>query len=131
MRAVRPVVTMILLAGTVAFTSPQVGCGTYTKTEYPIVLAHGAGAFGSLFGVIDSWGGIAEALALGGAKVFVTDVSALNSSEVRGEQLIEQIEQIRAITGKAKVNPIGHSQGGIDVRYVAAVRPDLVASVTA
>src|SRR5207249_8700895 len=26
---------------------------------------------------------------------------------------------------------IGHSQGGIDIRYVAAVRPDLVASVTA
>jgi len=28
------------------------------------------------------------------------------------------------------VNLIGHSQGGLDVRYVAAVRPDLVASVT-
>ena len=36
MRAVRPVVTMILLAGTVAFTSPQVGCGTYTKIEEAI-----------------------------------------------------------------------------------------------
>ena len=131
MRAVRSVVTMILLAGIVAFTSPKTGCGTYTQTEYPIVLCHGAGAFGSVFGVVDSWGGIAEALALDGAKVFVTDVSALNSSEVRGEQLITQIEQIRAITGKAKVNLIGHSQGGIDVRYVAAVRPDLVASVTA
>jgi triacylglycerol lipase len=30
----------------------------------------------------------------------------------------------------SKVNVIGHSQGGIDARYVAAVRPDLVASVT-
>jgi triacylglycerol lipase len=28
------------------------------------------------------------------------------------------------------VNLIGHSHGGLDVRYVAAVRPDLVASVT-
>src|SRR5205823_2947851 len=69
-------------------------------------------------------------LAAGGAKVFVTEVSQFNTPEVRGEQLIAQLEQIRAITGKPKVNLIGHSQGGFDVRYVAAVRPDLVASVT-
>jgi triacylglycerol lipase len=49
---------------------------------------------------------------------------------VRGEQLIDQIETIVAITGKPKVNLIGHSHGGLDVRYVASVRPDLVASVT-
>src|SRR5207249_8418925 len=61
---------------------------------------------------------------------FVTEVSQFNTPEVRGEQLIAQLEQIRAITGKPKVNLIGHSQGGFDVRYVAAVRPDLVASVT-
>src|SRR5437763_7005318 len=98
-RIVRPLLTALAVSGIVAFTSPKTGCGTYTKTQYPIVLAHGAGAFGSVFGVVDSWGGIAEALALGGAKVFVTDVSALNSSEVRGEQLIAQIEEIRALTG--------------------------------
>ena len=51
--------------------------------------------------------------------------------EARGEQLIDQVETIVAITGKPKVNLIGHSHGGLDVRYVAAVRPDLVASVTA
>ena len=57
-------------------------------------------------------------------------MSQFNTPEVRGEQLIAQLEEIRAITGKAKVNLIGHSQGGFDIRYVAAVRPDLVASVT-
>ncbi len=57
-------------------------------------------------------------------------MSQFNSTEVRGEQLIDQIETITAITGKPKVNLIGHSHGGLDVRYVAAVRPDLVASVT-
>jgi len=40
------------------------------------------------------------------------------------------VNQILAITGKAKVNLIGHSQGSLDVRYVAAVQPDLVASVS-
>jgi triacylglycerol lipase len=49
---------------------------------------------------------------------------------VRGEQLLAQVEQIVAITGSPKVNLIGHSQGALDVRYVAGVRPDLVASAS-
>jgi len=103
---------------------------TYTKTQYPIVLAHGMFGFDELFGVLDYWYGIESALEDGGARVFVTQVTPLTTPQARGEQLISQIETIRAITGKAKVNLIGHSQGGLDVRYVAAVRPDLVASVT-
>src|SRR5262245_33373908 len=102
----------------------------YTKTKYPIVLAHGLAGFDSLFGVLDYWYGLESALEDGGARVFVTEVSQLNSSQARGEQLIRQIEQIVAITGRPKVNLIGHSQGSLDVRYVAAVRPDLVASVS-
>ena len=129
-RVARPLLTALAVSGLVAFTSPKTGCGTYTKTQYPIVLAHGAAGFDSLFGILDYWFGIPEDLAAGGAKVYVTEVSQFNTPEVRGEQLIAQLEQIRAITGKAKVNLIGHSQGGLDVRYVAAVRPDLVASVT-
>jgi triacylglycerol lipase len=57
-------------------------------------------------------------------------VSAANSTEVRGEQLLTQVKQILAATGAAKVNLIGHSHGGPTTRYVASVRPDLVASVT-
>ena len=102
----------------------------YTKTKYPIVLAHGLGGFDQLFGVFEYWYGIPSALHDGGAQVFVTQVSPLNSPQARGEQLIDQIEDIVALTGKPKVNLIGHSQGGIDIRYVAAVRPDLVASLT-
>ncbi len=103
---------------------------SYAKTKYPIVLAHGLGGFDELFGVFEYWYGIPGALRDKGATVFVTEVSQLNATEVRGEQLIDQIETITAITGKPKVNLIGHSHGGLDVRYVAAVRPDLVASVT-
>jgi triacylglycerol lipase len=94
------------------------------------VLEHGLAGFDELFGVYEYWFGIPDALRDGGATVFVTEVSQLNSTEARGEQLIDQIEQIVAITGKPKVNLIGHSHGGLDVRYVAAMRPDLVASVT-
>jgi triacylglycerol lipase len=103
---------------------------SYTKTKYPIVLAHGLFGFDQLFGVIDYFFGIPDALTDGGARVFVTQVSAANSSDVRGEQLLAQVEQIVAITGSPKVNLIGHSQGALDVRYVAGVRPDLVASAS-
>src|SRR2546422_2984218 len=102
-RVARPLLTALAVSGLVAFTSPKTGRGTYTKTQYPIVLAHGASGFDSLFDVLDYWFGIPEDLASGGARVFVTEVSQFNSSEVRGEQLIAQLEQIRAITGKAKV----------------------------
>ena len=102
----------------------------YTETRYPIVLAHGMAGFDALFGVYEYWYGIPAALRDGGAEVFVTEVSQFNQTEMRGEQLLAQVEEIVAITGQPKVHLIGHSHGGLDVRYVASVRPDLVASVT-
>ena len=100
------------------------------KTKYPIVLAHGMAGFDQLFGVFEYFFGIPSELRSKGATVYVTQVSQFNSTAARGEQLIDQIETIVAITGKSKVNLIGHSHGGLDIRYVASVRPDLVASVT-
>jgi triacylglycerol lipase len=98
---------------------------------YPIVLAHGFFGFDELFGVVDYWWQIPETLAAAGeTQVFVTTVDPFNSSTVRGDQLIAQIENILASTGHAKVNIIGHSQGGLDARVVAHERPDLVASAT-
>ena len=103
--------------------------GTYTQTRYPIVLVHGIFGFDSALGV-DYFYGIPEALRRDGAKVYVAQVSAANSHEVRGEQLLAQVKNILAVTGAAKVNIIGHSQGGPTSRYVAGVAPQLVASIT-
>jgi triacylglycerol lipase len=103
---------------------------TFTKTRYPIVLAHGLSGFRQLFGVVDYFFDIPSDLTSGGATVFITQVSAFGSAEQRGEQLLQQIEFIAASTGAGKVNLIGHSQGGLDARYVMAVRPDLIASLT-
>ena len=105
----------------------QVSQASYTQTKYPIVLTHGMLGFDSLLG-IDYWYGIPSALRSGGAKVYISEVSQLNTSEARGEELLEQVEEIAAISGAGKVNLIGHSHGGPTIRYVAAVRPDLVAS---
>ena len=107
-----------------------VSADTYTATKYPIVLCHGMAGFDSLFGILDYFYGIESSLTSGGAKVYITHVPQFNTSEARGEALLTQIEHIVAVSGKGKVNLIGHSHGGLDVRYVAAVRPDLVASVT-
>ncbi len=104
--------------------------GDYTKTKHPIVLAHGMSGFDTLFGIYDYWHAIPAALSQDGAKVFVTEVPQFNSTEARGEALLAQVEEILAITGSTKVNLIGHSHGGLDVRYVASVAPQLVASVT-
>ena len=70
-------------------------------------------------------------LARNGANTWATRVSPLNSTEVRGEQLTQQVEEILALTGAQKVNLVGHSHGGPTIRYVAGVLPERVASLTA
>jgi triacylglycerol lipase len=101
----------------------------YTQTRYPIVLVHGLFGFGAI-GPLDYFHGIAEALREGGATVFAPSVSAANLSEVRGEQLLFELRALKAAYGYEKFNLIGHSHGGPTARYVAAVAPELVASVT-
>lgn len=102
---------------------------TYTQTRHPVVLVHGMLGFDAI-GPVDYFYGIPAALRAGGATVYTPSVSALNSSEERGEQLLAQLRQLKAAYGHARFNLIGHSHGGPTIRYVAAVAPDLVASVT-
>ncbi len=104
----------------------------YAKTKYPIVLAHGFLGADSYLGILDYWYGIENYIEDKGGTVYVTEVSPANSSAARGEELIVQLDDIRAVLGKPslKFNLIGHSQGGLDIRYVGGVRPDLVASLT-
>lgn len=102
----------------------------YTKTKHPVVLVHGFLGFDTALGV-DYWYGIAAHLRRGGSTVFTSNQSSVNGAVERGEQLIVYLDEIKAIYGFKKFNLIGHSQGGFESRYVASVRPDLVASVTA
>ena len=102
----------------------------YTKTKYPIVLAPGVLGFDKLMGFVDYWYQIPGAMRDGGAKVYTTSASAFNSSEVRGEQLLTQVQTVLAITGAQKVNLMGHSHGGFSIRYVADAIPTKVASLT-
>lgn len=104
---------------------------SYTKTKHPIVLVPGIFAFDTIASV-DYWYQIPSSLEFRGAEVHVAKINAFDSSVMRGEALIAQLEEIKAVSGGqiTKFNLMGHSQGGMTARYVMNVRPDLVASVT-
>lgn len=101
----------------------------YTKTRYPIVISPSGGAFTKI-GPIYSFHRIPQDLQKHGSTVFLPKLASINTPEVRGEQLLDYIDEVRAITGAEKVNLIGHSLGALTVRYVAAVAPEKVASVS-
>jgi triacylglycerol lipase len=129
-------VVALALPGCVAEGAEEDAASSQAATSsapYPIVLAHGFFGFRDFAGVdfIHYFQGVAEHLAKQGeTRVFTPTVDPFNDSTFRGEQLLARVEEIVRTTGAKKVNLIGHSQGGLDVRYVAHHRPDLVASVT-
>jgi len=98
-------------------------------TRYPLLLVPGLLGFVRL-GIYPYWFGIVKALRKGGAQVYPVMVSSMNSTEVRGEQLLAVIDQVLRETGAHKVHLIGHSHGALTSRYVAARYPERVASVT-
>ena len=99
-------------------------------TKYPIVLVHGLSGFDELL-VMEMFHQIPATLRRGGAKVYIPNLSAWNGVEVRGEQLLRYIEtHVLPHSGASKVNLIGHSMGSLTSRYVAGVKPKIVASST-
>ncbi|MFP2908498.1 esterase/lipase family protein [Pyxidicoccus sp. 3LFB2] len=106
------------------------------RTTYPVVFAHGLGGFDNILGY-DYWGDdygtfvgdpCNEFLEVScnedinsGQKSFVAAVVPLQSSDVRGLELANDIEGYMATAGVQHVNLVGHSQGGIDARKAARV----------
>lgn len=115
---------------TQAMSSSKPAPSGYTETKHPIMLVQGILAFDSIAGV-EYWYKIPAKLEAEGAKVYTAHINAFNGSVERGEQLIEELDNIRAVDPSiTKFNLVAHSQGGLTSRYVMSVRPDLVASVT-
>lgn len=98
---------------------------------YPVVFAHGFFGFEELGGsFLTYFFGVQEDLAsIGETNVHTPAVDPFNDSTARGEELAAAIDAILADSGHEKVVIVGHSQGGIDARYVASTRPDQVAAV--
>ena len=124
-------VSLLTLSIGLSFSQTSQAATTEAQTKNPIVLVPGIFAFDSIAS-IDYWYKIPAALQSQGATVYVPKINAFDSSVKRGEALIAQLDNIRASSGGkiSKFNLMGHSQGGITVRYVMNTRPDLVASVT-
>jgi triacylglycerol lipase len=104
---------------------------------YPVVLLHGMAGFGKLEvgpASVTYFNGIVEDLTKSGESVYATIAPPYETSEVRAAAIAQQIDQILARTGKAKVNIVGHSQGGLDARVLASPNGlgygDRIASVT-
>lgn len=122
------------LAASVLFSAQALASGGapargYTETDHPIAMVGGFLAFDDLLG-INYFYQIPGNLANSGAKVYPVNVSAFGGTFERGEQLINKLEELKATKGHSKFNLMGHSGGATTIRYVAGVRPDLVASVT-
>lgn len=121
-------VSLLLAVICMAFAS-HASASTYAKTKYPIVLVHGLFGFEDIL-FVDYFYKVPQKLTRNGAVVYIAEVSPANSTEVRGEQLLNYIDEVLALSGAEKVNLIGHSHGGPTARYAASVAPDKVASVS-
>ena len=126
--------TCTLAALSVSLPSSAGFFDTDAKTKNPIMLIPGIFAFDQI-ATVDHFYKIPRALESEGATVYTAKINAFDSSAMRGEELIAQMEDIIASTpwwrkSISKFNLMGHSQGGMTARYVMAVRPDLVASLT-
>jgi triacylglycerol lipase len=93
------------------------GDSSSCATKYPIVLSHGMGAQAKIAYIIDYWWEIPNRLEDNGADVYITSVNAMDSTANKAAAWKQQVLQILAVTGKQKINLIGHSHGTIYSRY--------------
>jgi triacylglycerol esterase/lipase EstA (alpha/beta hydrolase family) len=96
------------------------GCKPSAAHPYPVVLVHGT--FGDM---TDSWQALSPLLADHGYCVFALNYGGAQGSLIQGYQEIAAgagqlsafIDTVLASTGAAKVDIVGHSQGGMMPRY--------------
>ena len=99
-------------------------------TKYPIVLVHGFIGFDNILGAVNYFYDVPGTLRDKGAKVYIASVNPSQTTEFRGEELVQQMKQWAAADKISKFNLIGHSHGGPTVRYAAGTVPTMVASVS-
>lgn len=112
--------TAVLVAAIFPASLYAGGSSTQCATRYPVVLAHGMGAQAtiSLLGVniLDYWWGIEDALEDEGADVYITTVNGMDTTLNKALEFRRQLLYLLTITGKSKVNIIGHSHGTVYTR---------------
>lgn len=110
----------LLTPGAAPPGSNDFGCKPTAAHPYPVVLVHGT--FGNM---TDSWQALSPLLANHGYCVFALNYGGAAGSIFQGYeeiaagagQLSAFIDQVLSATGAAKVDIVGHSQGGMLPRY--------------
>lgn len=99
-------------------------------TRHPIVLMHGMAGDDAWLGVVDYFVGVESHLAESGFLAVAPGVDAFGTPETRAAQWQAHLDALEAEGVGRKFVLIGHSQGGIDARYLASVlEEDRVAAI--
>ena len=101
-------------------------------TRYPLVLMHGMGGTDAYLDLVTYYFGVADALSGAGYAVFTPAVDPYARSSVRSLDWAAHLEALSDAGEGRRFNLIGHSQGGLDARYVASLLDEegRVATVT-
>lgn len=105
------------------------GCRPHTR--HPIVLMHGMAGDDAWIGVFDYFVGVEDDLADAGYLAVAPGVDAFNTVEARAALWQGHLDELEAAGVGRRFNLIGHSQGGLDARYLASALDDArVVSIT-
>ncbi len=116
------ILTITLAVFLSGFTNLSAQTTTKPLSGMCIALVHGILGFddtkGLVGGLVKYWGGVDQYLRDQGAKVTTPGSSAANSLDTRAKQTKTQLESWMPLNGCTKVHLVGHSQGGLVVRYL-------------
>ena len=99
------------------------GCDT-AFTRYPMVLMHGMAGTDAWLGIVDYFVDVENTLHNAGYIGIAPGVDAFNSVETRALQWQEHLDVLEAEGVGRRFTLVGHSQGGLDARYLASVLED-------
>ena len=95
------------------------GCGL-DYTRYPVLFMHGMAGTDAYFGALDYFFSLEDYLSIPGFEVRMGVVDAFGTVETRAPKWQSHIDEMIDSGLGRKVNLVGHSQGALDARWIAA-----------